>query len=49
MIIFDSTKNRKGNIVKKNYQLISMDYIAKEHEFDYEEVYEMYKILKKLK
>ena len=49
MIIFDSAKNRKGNIVKKNYQLISLDYIAKAHEFDYEEVYEMFKIIKKLK
>ena len=49
MIVFDSAKNGKGNIVKKNYQLISLKYIAKSHELDYEETCEMYKILKKLK
>lgn len=49
MIVFDSAKNRKGNIVKKNYQLITLDFISKKHDFDYEEVCEMYKIVKKLK
>lgn len=49
MIVYGSTKNRKGNIVKDDYQLISLSHVAKAHEFDYEEVYEMYKILKKLK
>lgn len=48
MIVYDSMKNGKGNIVKSEYQLITLDYIAKEHEFKYEEVCEMYKIAKKL-
>ena len=34
---------------KKNYQLITLDFISKEHAFDYEEVCEMFKIVKKLK
>lgn len=48
MIVYDSMKNGKGNIVKSEYQLITLDYIAKEHDFEYEEICEMYKIVKKL-
>ena len=47
MIVFDSGREKKQRF-KKNYQLITLDFISKEHEFGYEEVCEMFKIIKKM-
>lgn len=47
MIVYESGREKKQRF-KKNYQLITLDFISKEHSFAYEEVYEMFKIIKKM-
>src|SRR5699024_4800087 len=47
MIVFDSGRDERQRF-KENYQLISLDYVAKAHEFAYEEVCEMFKVIKKI-
>ncbi|MGH2086321.1 DEAD/DEAH box helicase family protein [Aerococcus urinaeequi] len=47
MIVFDTARDSKQRY-KYNYQLITLDYIARRHGFEYEEVCEMYKILRKI-
>lgn len=47
MIVFDTARDSKQRY-KYNYQLITLDYIARRHGFEYEEVCEMFKIIKKM-
>lgn len=47
MIVYESGRENKQRF-KKNYQLITLDFISKEHAFAYEEVCEMFKIIKKM-
>ncbi|MGH2104160.1 DEAD/DEAH box helicase family protein [Aerococcus urinaeequi] len=47
MIVFDSGRDERQRF-KENYQLISLDYVAKAHKFAYEEVCEMFKVIKKI-
>ena len=47
MIVFDTARDSKQRY-KYNYQLITLDYIARRHGFEYEEVCEMFKVIKKI-